>query len=108
MKRQGLECFQSLTTDNGSEFSTLSLIEEEANDLKVFFTHAYAAWERGANECHNRLLREFIPKGKSLRDLKYTYLQKYTNAINYRPRKILNYKSPNEKFATVYQHPQFA
>lgn len=102
MKRQGLECFQSLTTDNGSEFSTLSLIEEEANDLKVFFTHAYAAWEKGTNERHNGLLREFIPKGRSLRDLKYTDLQKYTDAINHRPRKILNYKSPNEKFATVY------
>src|SRR5699024_962978 len=37
MKKQGLEYFYSLTTDNGSEFSTLSLIEEEVPDLQVFF-----------------------------------------------------------------------
>lgn len=98
MKRQGLEHFQSLTTDNGSEFSTLSLIEKDAPDLKVFFTHAYAAWEKGTNERHNGLLREFIPKAKSLRDLKYSDLQTYTDAINERPRRILNYKSPTECF----------
>src|SRR5699024_837972 len=62
MNKLGLEYFQSLTTDNGSEFSTLSLIEEEAPDLQVFFAHAYAAWEKGTNERHNGLLREFILK----------------------------------------------
>lgn len=98
MKRLGLEHFHSLTTDNGSEFSTLSLIEEEAPDLKVFFTHAYAAWEKGTNERHNGLLREFIPKAKSLGNLKYSDLRKYTDAINARPRRILNYKSPSECF----------
>lgn len=103
MEKQGLECFHSLTTDNGSEFSTLSLIEEEVSDLQVFFTHAYAAWEKGTNERHNGLLREFIPKGKSLKDLKYSDLQKYTKAINHRPRRILGYQSPNECFDDEYQ-----
>jgi len=36
MEGQGLECLKSLTTDNGAEFSTLSLIEDEAHDIKVF------------------------------------------------------------------------
>ncbi|MFD2729444.1 IS30 family transposase, partial [Enterococcus camelliae] len=43
MKKQGLEQFKTLTTDNGSEFSTLSLIEESSSGVQVFFTHAYAS-----------------------------------------------------------------
>ncbi|WP_084600291.1 IS30 family transposase [Pontibacillus litoralis] len=64
MKQVGLECFKTLTTDNGSEFSTLALIEEENQDIQVFFTHAFASWEKGTNERHNGLLRGFIPKRK--------------------------------------------
>lgn len=74
-------------------------MEESVSNLEVFFTHAYAAWEKGTNERHNGLLREFIPKGKSLQQLKYTDLQRYIdaiNAINVRPRKILDYKTPTE------------
>jgi len=105
MEKQGLDCFKSLTTDNGAEFSTLSLIEEEAQDIQVFFTHAFASWEKGTNERHNGLLREFIPKGESLKDLKYTELQTYTDAINNRPRKILDYKTPKECFEQALQCP---
>src|SRR5699024_3550459 len=96
IKDYGQEHFQTLTTDNGSEFSTLSLLEESVSNLEVFFTHAYAAWEKGTNERHNGLLREFIPKGQSLQQLKYTDLQRYTDAINARPRKILDYRTPTE------------
>lgn len=98
MRKQGMECFKSLTTDNGAEFSTLSLIEENSSSVQVFFTHAFASWEKGTNERHNGLLREYLPKGKSLRDLKYTELQMYTDAINNRPRRILNYQTPIEFF----------
>ncbi|MDF0728511.1 IS30 family transposase [Cytobacillus sp. S13-E01] len=96
MKKHGLEDFKSLTTDNGSEFSTLSLIEEKEPAVQVFFTHAFASWEKGTNERHNGLLREFIPKGESLRTLTYSDLQMYTDAINNRPRKILGYQTPEQ------------
>ena len=96
MKKQGLKYFKSLTTDNGAEFSTLSLVEQEMPNIKVFFTHAFAAWEKGTNEQHNGLLREFIPKGKSLKSLKYAQLKKYTDAINHRPRRLLDYQTPKE------------
>jgi len=98
MKKHGFQHFLSLTTDNGAEFSTLSLVEEDIPNLKVFFTHAYAAWEKETNERHNGMLREFIAKGKSLKNLKYSELKKYTEAINHRPRRILHYKSPAEVF----------
>lgn len=97
MKKQGLEQFKSLTTDNGSEFSSLSLIESIAEDVQVFFTHAYASWEKGTNERHNRMLREFIPKGVTLRPLSYSYLLEVTDTINHRPRKIMGYTTPAER-----------
>lgn len=95
---EGKDRFKTLTTDNGSEFSTLSLLESEVEDLQVFFAHAYSAWEKGSNERHNRMLREFIPKGKSLKDLKYKDLALYTQAINNRFRKCLNYQCPNDLY----------
>ena len=97
MKKQGMEQFKSLTTDNGSEFSSLSLIEGVANHVQVFFTHAYASWEKGTNERHNRMLREFIPKGVTLRPLSYAHLLAVTNTINDRPRKIMGYATPAER-----------
>lgn len=97
MKKQGLEQFKTLTTDNGSEFSTLSLIEESSSDVQVFFTHAYASWEKGTNERHNRMLREFIPKGVTLSPLSYSHLHAITDTINNRPRKIMGYATPAER-----------
>ncbi|AXY26238.1 hypothetical protein CL176_09645 [Suicoccus acidiformans] len=61
---------KTLTTDNGAECSNLSSLEDQGQ-LKVYFAHAYASWEKGSNERHNGLLREFIPKGRSLKGLKY-------------------------------------
>ena len=66
-----LECMKpypikSITADNGNEFSSLSKIE----GLDVYFAHAYPSYERDTNENFNGLLREFIPKGSSLKKLK--------------------------------------
>lgn len=64
------------------------------------------AWGKGKSERNNVLLREFIPKGKSLKDLKYTDLQNYTNAINSQPRRILDYKSSDECLYNEHQSTQ--
>lgn len=97
METYGLEYFKTLTMDNGSEFSTLSQIENDVSHVKVYYTHAYSAWEKGSNERRNGLLKEFIPKGESLKDLTDSQLQLYTDAINDRPKK-LGYKTPIECF----------
>lgn len=61
------------------------------------FTHIVSAtWEKGTNERHNGLLREFI--GESLKKLEFQDLKKYTDAINLRPRCILDYQNPSEAF----------
>ena len=94
-----LECMKpypikSITADNGNEFSSLSKIE----GLDVYFAHAYSSYERGTNENFNGLLREFIPKGISLKELNPTLLEDYTKAINERPRRIHGYQSAKKLF----------
>ena len=94
--------FESITGDNGSEFARLS--ELSTQGIKVYFTHPYSSWEKGTNECHNKLLRRFIPQGTSMK--KYTaeeisYMADWANTL---PRKILGYKTPEELFEAELDH----
>lgn len=61
--------FQSITVDNGSEFSAFSALEHGADGkqrTKLYYCHPYCSSERGSNENANRLLRRKFSKGKSL------------------------------------------
>jgi IS30 family transposase len=51
----------TLTTDNGKEFAQHERIAAELK-LGYYFAHPHAAWERGANENLNGLLRQFFRK----------------------------------------------
>lgn len=85
--------FKSLTADNGPEFSSLS-----QSELETYFTHPYSAWERGTNERHNGLTRQFIPKGKPIKSFTVDYIRKAEAYINNLPRKILGYRTPLDLF----------
>lgn len=94
--------FRSITGDNGSEFARLA--ELVSQGICVYFTHPYSSWEKGTNECHNRLLRRFIPKGISM--VKYSaeeiaYMADWANTL---PRKILQYCTPDELFEKEMDH----
>lgn len=88
--------FKTITGDNGSEFADLSLLED--GTLKVYFTHPYSSFEKGTNECHNRMLRRFIPKGQSISDYSADEICFFADCINSLPRKILGYCTPEELF----------
>lgn len=90
------QVFKTITGDNGSEFASLSLLEE--GELKVYFTHPYSSCEKGTNERHNRLLRRFIPKGKSISDYSADAICAFADCINGLPRKLLGYRTPDELF----------
>ena len=90
------QVFKTITGDNGSEFADLSLLED--GNLKVYFTHPYSSCEKGTNECHNRMLRRFIPKGKSISDYTADEICFFADCINGLPRKILGYATPEELF----------
>ena len=87
--------FKTITSDNGSEFSGLSDIESL---VSIYFCHPYSSFERGSNERHNGILRQFIPKGRSINDFSEDEIMYYVDLINAKPRKILGYKTPEEIF----------
>ena len=89
--------FKTITTDNGSEFSRLSELEELAETL-IFYTHPYTSCEKGTNERHNGIIRKFIPKGKRISDFDVDYIAYIEIWCNSLPRKILNYRTPDEVF----------
>lgn len=90
--------FKTITFDNGSEFAKVSELEND--DLSIYFCHAYASWERGSNENFNKLLREFIPKGKSLHHFTSDYISEAAGKINKRIRSILGLMSAQEAYQT--------
>ncbi len=92
----GARTIKSITADNGSEFARLT--EFETTHRKIYFAHPYASYERGTNENFNGLLREFIPKGKSIHEVSKSQLKEYVEVLNSRPRPKLGYKSAEEVF----------
>jgi len=91
---------KTLTVDNGKEFAGFKTVED-ALALRVFFAHPYSAWERGANESINGLLRQYMPKKTDLRKLTQEQLQVIVDKLNNRPRKRLAYRTPAQAFAAA-------
>lgn len=97
--QQAPECFDSITFDNGSEFSQSSTLEEEDDlKLKVYFCHAYSAWEKGSNENFNKLIREFMPKGQSLHRYSDDDVIEAGQSINQRVREVNDFQSAEAVF----------
>lgn len=90
----------SITYDNGKEFDKFTYIEKKTG-MEIYFAHKYSSWERGTNENANGLIRQFIPKKISLKDIDQKQLNKIAYLLNSRPRKKLNYATPTEIFNEV-------
>lgn len=88
---------QTLTLDNGKEFSQFKDLESKTG-LSVYFADPYAAWQRGTNENTNGMLRFYFPKGTNFKRVSDKVLQRAIDRLNHRPRKCLNYRTPQEVF----------
>lgn len=89
------DIINSITTDNGTEFSGfLDIIE--LTGAKFFFCHPYASCEKGTNEKHNSLIRYFIPKKSLIENYSISDINNICNWMNNYPRKIFNYQTPTE------------
>jgi IS30 family transposase len=97
MLKSEKECLHKITFDNGKEFAYHAKIKE-ALGADNYFAHPYHSWERGLNENHNGLIRQYLPKGMALDKVTDEDISVIQNKLNNRPRKLLNYKTPNEVY----------
>ena len=85
--------FLSITTDNGSEFSSLSELEKLSH-TGIYYAHPYCSSDKGTNENHNGLFRRFLPKGKKIQDYPVEHISRVECWANTLPRKILAIRHP--------------
>jgi transposase, IS30 family len=88
---------RSITTDNGSEFAEHLLISKRLK-TKIFFAHPYSSWEKGCIEYHNKLIRQYIPKGTDFNVISDHILKEIIVKINRRPRLKLGFSTPVAEF----------
>ena len=87
--------FRSITADNGTEFHGYADIEA-ATDVPFYFANPHHSWERGTNENTNGLIRQYLPKNTSMRSLTQDGCDQIARALNTRPRKRHEYRTPEE------------
>lgn len=85
------------TLDNGRENHLHGELTATLG-LNVYFADPYSSWQRGTNENTNGLLRRYLPKRTDFTDLTQEELDDIVEEINNRPRKCLDYATPNEVF----------
>lgn len=96
--------FQTITVDNGSEFSDYQGIKQYCSEC--YYCHPYCSSERGSNERHNRIIRRFLPKGKSLARTTQKACDQIAAFMNGMHRRILGYHTPAELFHLALQSLQ--
>ena len=89
--------WQTITRDNGSE-NALHYLTEVAS----YFCDAYCSWQKGGIENLNGLIREYLPKRSNLDTLEEAEIYAIQELLNNRPRKSLNYLTPNEVIALEF------
>lgn len=88
---------KSITYDNGPENALHYIINSEL-DMESYFCKPYHSWEKGTVENTNGLIRRYLPKKTDFDLISHSTIKKIETLLNNRPRKCLNYKTPNEVF----------
>lgn len=87
--------FKTVTADNGTEFHDYEVIEATTG-VRFYFATPYHSWERGSNENTNGLIRQYLPKRRSMAFLTQDQCEAIAFKLNNRPRKRLGFKTPME------------
>lgn len=90
---------RTVTMDNGKE----NYLHQELKDLglQTFFADPYSAWQKGSVENAIGIIRRYLPKGTDLNKITQEEVSEIIWEINNRPRKILDYSTPQEVYNTL-------
>jgi IS30 family transposase len=88
---------KTLTYDRGKEMAEHKLFTEETK-IQVYFADPYSPWQRGTNENTNGLIRQYFPKGTDFNNVPFSAIREAERRLNSRPRKVLGFYTPSEKF----------
>ena len=91
------EITKTLTYDQGKEMSGHKQFTLDTG-ITVYFAHPGSPWERGTNENTNGLLRQSFPKKSDFKTISNKKIEQTMSKLNFRPRKILCFKTPFEVF----------
>ena len=86
--------WKTITRDNGTE----NVLHTET-EVPSYFCDAYASWQKGGIENLNGLIREYFPKKSNLDTVSEREIYKIQEKLNDRPRKCLNFLTPNQILA---------
>ena len=96
-KRIPKQFVKTLTYDRGSEMSEHKLFDKETK-IKVYFADPHSPWQRGTNENTNGLIRQYFPKGTDFNNVSLVAIREAERRLNSRPRKVLSFYTPSERF----------
>lgn len=95
MKSLPKRLFKTITFDNGTE--NVKHVEiKKKYAIETYFCDPFASWQKGGVENANKLIRQYLPRNIDLSKLTGRDIYEIQEKLNNRPRRCLNYLSPNE------------
>jgi IS30 family transposase len=94
-KRLAPELRETITFDQGKENSEHKIFTERTG-IKVYFCHPRSPWEKETRENINFLIRDMLGDVTDFREINQRYISQIVKRLNDRPRKTLDYRTPNE------------
>jgi IS30 family transposase len=95
---------RTITYDNGAEN-----VEHQRTNKKLhtasFFCEPFHSWEKGTVENTIGLVRRFYPKKTNFDRVSVKELKRLERWLNNRPRKVLHYDTPRERYRRIVALP---